>query len=59
MQECYHQLYFEALNLIITGITDGFDQPGYVIYKNLEGLLVKAANNLPYDDCLSDVGSFY
>ena len=59
VQEYYHQLYFEALDLVITGITDHFDQPGHVIYKNLEGLLVKAANNLPYDECLSEAGSFY
>ena len=59
VQEYYRQLYFEALDLVITGITDRFDQPGYVIYKNLEGLLVKAANNLPYDECLSEAGSFY
>ena len=32
---------------------------GMLFIKNLEGLLVKAANNLPYDECLSDVGSFY
>ena len=51
VQEYYRQLYFEALDLVITGITDHFDQPGHVIYKNLEGLLVKAANNLPsYDE---------
>ena len=49
------QLYFEALDLVITGITDHFDQPSYVIYKSLEGLLVKAASNLPYDEYLSEV----
>ena len=59
VEEHYRQLYFEALDLVITGITDRFDQPGYVIYKNLEGLLVKAANNAPYDDCLNEVVSFY
>ena len=57
VQEYYRQLYFEALDLVITGITDRFDQPGYVIYKNLEGLLVNAANNMPYDECLSEAGS--
>ena len=55
----YHQLYFATLDLVITGIIDCFDQPGYVIYKNLEGLLIKAANNLPCDDCMNKVVSFY
>jgi len=59
VQEHYHQLYFEALDLIITGIADRFDQPGYVLYKNLEGLLVKAANNAPFDHCFNEVVSFY
>ena len=59
VQEHYRRLYFEALDLVITGITDRFDQPGYVVYKNLEGLLVKAANNTPCDDCLNEVVSFY
>ena len=55
VQEHYRQFYFEALDLVITGITDHFDQSGYVLYKNLEGLLVKAANNAPCDDCLNEV----
>ena len=29
------------------------------MYRNLKGLLVKVANNLPYDECLSEAGSFY
>ena len=33
VQEYYRQLYFEAPDLVIAGITDRFDQPGYVIYK--------------------------
>ena len=59
VQEHYRQFYFEALDLVITGITDHFDQPGYVLYKNLERLLIKAANNAPCDDCLNEVVSFY
>ena len=59
VQEYYRQLYFEPLDLVITEITDHFDQSGYIIYKNLEGLLVKAANNLCYDECLSEAGPFY
>ena len=59
IQEYYHQLYFEALDLVITGITDRFDQPGYILYKNLEGLLVKSANNASCDDYLNEVVSFY
>ena len=34
----------EALDLVINSIKTRFDQPGYVMYKNLETLLVSAAN---------------
>ena len=37
------KVYFEALDLIICGIKDRFDQPGYEVYSQLEELLVKAA----------------
>ena len=40
IQEYYRQLYFKALDLVVTGITDCFDQPGYNLYKNLEGILI-------------------
>ena len=57
IQEYYRQLYFEALDLVVTGITDRFDQPGYNLYKKLEGLLIKSANNAAFDDCLNEVVS--
>lgn len=34
---------YEALDLVISGIKERFDQPGYKLYSNLEALLVKAA----------------
>ena len=54
-QEYYCLLYFEALDLVVTGIIDHFDQPGYNLYKSLEGLLAKSANNAPCDDCINEV----
>ena len=44
IEELYRQKYFEALDLAITGIEERFHQPGYTIYKHLESLLLKAAN---------------
>ena len=55
----YRQLYFEALDTSITGIIDRFDQPGYAVYKNLEGLLLHAINRDPYDELFKNVISFY
>ena len=42
VEEHYCTMYFEALDYAVSGIKERFDQPGYEIYKNLEGLLVKA-----------------
>ena len=41
MEDHYRLQYFEVLDIAIAHITD---QPGYAVYKNLERLLVKAAN---------------
>jgi len=54
-----HQKYFEALDLAISSIQDRFDQPGYAMYKNLECLLLKAANQADYSAELQEVVSFY
>ena len=37
----YRRIYYEALDLVVQGITDRFQQPGYQIYRNLEDLLLK------------------
>jgi len=41
VEDWYQSAYFEALELVIEGIKDRFDQPGYAIYLSLEELLVK------------------
>ena len=52
-------LYYEALDIAIFSITDRFDQPGYVMYKNLESLLVSAANGQVCDQYFENVTKFY
>ena len=39
----YHQLYYEAIDRIVSSLKDRFDQPGYGIYCKLEELLIKAS----------------
>ena len=58
VSEHYRRLYFEAIDLVISGIKNRFDQPGYAIYRNLEALLLKAANNEDYSCELSEALSF-
>lgn len=59
VEDHYRQIYFEALDLVISGIQDRFNQPGYILYQNLEELLVKAANKKDYSAELQHVLSFY
>ena len=55
----YRQLYFEAIDLVTSGINNRFDQPGCAIYQNLEGLLLKAANKEDYSSEFTEVTMFY
>ena len=55
----YRLLYFEAIDLTTSGINNCFDQPGYAIYQNLEGLLLKAANKEDYSSEFTEVTRFY
>ena len=58
MSEHYRRLYFEAIDLVTSGIKDYFDHPGYAIYWNLEALFLKAANKEDYSSELAEVVSF-
>ena len=44
VEALYRPIFFEALDLVTSGIKARFDQPGYRTYIKLESLLVKAAN---------------
>ena len=55
VEEQYQNQYYEALDIAITSITACFNQPGYAMYKNLESLLVHAANGQDCDNNLDHV----
>ena len=59
IQEHYRRQYFEAIDVVVARIQVRFDQPGYAIYRNLESLLLKAANQENYSTELQEVVSFY
>ena len=46
----FREIYFEALDLAISGIEDRFNQPGYQTYANVLALLLKAAGVQPYQE---------
>jgi len=59
IQEHYLRYYYEALDNTVTAITSCFDQPGYIMYCNLEGLFIKAANQQDFLDELQKITDFY
>ena len=59
VQEHYSRLYYEAMDLAITSIKDRFDPPGFHMYRNLETVLVNAANKKEYIEELKEILAFY
>ena len=59
VEDLYRRMYFEALDLVVCGIKGRFDQPGYKVYSNLEGVLVKAVRKDNYNEELQYVIDFY
>ena len=57
--EHYRVLYYEALDVITSGISDRFQQPGYKTYAKVQTLLLKAAKSVDYQEELQFVLSFY
>ena len=53
------QLYYEAIDSIISSLKHRFDQPGYGVYCKLEELLVKASCKEDFKASLDFVCSFY
>ena len=49
----FRQQFYEASDLVITGINERFDQPGYKMYENLENLLLKAVMQESCDKILN------
>ena len=59
VEDHYRSIYFQALDYAVSSIEDRFDQPGFQVYKNLEELLVRAANKQDYSTELKDVLQLY
>ncbi len=58
VEQHYRIVYYEALDLFITCVSDRFDQPGYKTYSNVQNLLLKAAKSEDYSEELQFVQSF-
>ena len=58
-EDHFKQIYYEALDLIISCITDRFDQPGYRIYNKVQDLILKAAKQQDYQTELDFIIDYY
>ena len=59
VKDLFRRQYFEAVDLVVNCIRARFDQPGYQIYKNVESLLLNAANGESFDEDFQKVVDFY
>ncbi len=59
VEQHYRIVYFEALDLIISRVSDRFDQPGYKTYSKVQNLLLRAARSEDYSEELQFVQTFY
>ena len=55
----FRMVYYEALDLVTTAITERFNQPGYKVYQNLEALVSKVRKGEEHDEHLDYVCEFY
>ena len=54
----YRVIYYEAIDHLITAITNRFDQPGYRVYSNLAELLLKSIRGSPIEDEVKVICNF-
>ena len=58
-EDHFRQIYYEVLDLVISCITDRFDQPGYCIYNKVQNLILKAAKQQDYQIKLDFIIDYY
>ena len=51
----YRSIFYEALDTIISAIKERFNQPAFIVYQNLESLLVKASKG---EDVAKELDAF-
>ena len=55
----YQQIYYQAIDSVISTINDRFNQADYGMYAKLEQILLLAATNSNYSAELKEVVEFY
>ena len=55
VEDHFRPQFFEVLDIVINSIERRFEQPGYILYQNLQSLLVAAATGQEYGEYLKKV----
>ena len=58
-EDLYKPIYYEALDLIVSAITERFDQPSFKAYAKLEALLLKSCKSEDISNELAFVKELY
>ena len=59
VEDHFRRIYFEAIDNVIGGLKDRFEQPGYATYSKLEQLLIKACRGDDFSHELDFCCNFY
>ena len=59
VEDHYRLQYFEAFDSTIAGIKNRFNQPGHIMYKSVENLLLNSANKTPFEEHFKQVMDLY
>lgn len=58
-KDYFKQIYFEALDIIISAVKDCFEQPSYKSFLQLESFLLKAINGENFETELNFIKEMY
>ena len=59
LEDHFRPIFFEAIDNVIGGLKDRFEQPGYATYSHLEQLLIKACQGDDFSHDLNFCCEFY
>ena len=59
VKDAYRAIYFEVYDFVVTGIRERFNQNDFFVYKDMQSLLLKAANKACYEVEFNRVSQIY
>ena len=59
VKDAYRAIYFEVYDFVVTGIRERFNPNDFLVYKDMQSLLLKAANKACYEEEFNRVSQIY